>query len=69
MARLNKDLVTLLAVVDGTDAAPTPQAAVSATELEASLAGLLKRWEDLKGEAAAVDQKLRKEGLEPILSN
>jgi hypothetical protein len=52
LVKLNGDLVTLLAVVDGSDAAPTPQAARALTALEETLRALLERWEGLESEAS-----------------
>ncbi len=46
-ARLNADLLTLLDVVDSTDAAPTPQAAAAVADLEKALESALVRWREI----------------------
>ncbi len=46
---LNRDLVTLLDVVESTDAVPTSQAAAAAAELEKALDAALARWRKIAG--------------------
>lgn len=67
LTRLNADLAHLLGIVEGADVPPTTQATAAFSELERSLAGLLARWQELRGrEGAALDELLRRAGLPPL---
>ncbi|MGE5344402.1 MAG: hypothetical protein ACM3JH_00470, partial [Acidithiobacillales bacterium] len=48
-SRLNAELLTLLDIVESTDAAPTTQAFAAAAELEKALDTALARWKEIAG--------------------
>jgi len=67
LGRLNGELARLLEVVEGADLPPTSQAQSGFADLERSLAGLLARWDDLRGkEVAALNADLQQAGLAPL---
>ncbi|HWX25224.1 MAG TPA: hypothetical protein VN083_09295, partial [Vicinamibacteria bacterium] len=62
-AQLNRDLATLLAILDGADATPTTQATGAVDERIKALEGSLARWKTLREtDLAALQTELRKEG-------
>jgi len=67
LSRLNGQLVTILGVLQGSDAKPTAAAAAAVDELRKSLASQLARWKEIKArEVPAVNAELQKKGLPPI---
>jgi hypothetical protein len=65
--RLTMQLHHLLDVLQGADAAPTPQAAAAAAETEQALRGLLGRWDELSSTVVpALNRRLRQAEL-PLL--
>ena len=67
LTRSNGDLATLLDVVEGADARPTP-AAVSAVEGSLkTVAGLLARWKEIRTrDVPALNRELEKAKLPPV---
>jgi hypothetical protein len=64
---INEDIYTLYAAVDRTDAAPTPAQDKAASEIEADLAPVIKRWEELKSaDLPALDRQLKSANLPEI---
>jgi hypothetical protein len=64
---INEDIYTLYAAVDRTDAAPTPAQDKTASEIEADLAPVIKRWEELKSaDLPALDRQLKSANLPEI---
>jgi photosystem II stability/assembly factor-like uncharacterized protein len=67
LTRSNGDLATLLDVVEGADARPTPAAVSAAEETEKTLADLLARWNEIKTrDVPELNRKLRSAQL-PVL--
>jgi photosystem II stability/assembly factor-like uncharacterized protein len=67
LARVSGQLLLLLRLVEGADAAPTPQAAAATQEAGRALEGLLKRWSELKQrELPMLNAQLRQAEL-PVL--
>ena len=67
LTSLNRKLQTLLRVVDGTDAAPTPQALATYRELKKSLQVLLASWQVLHNrDVAQLNEALRRSNLAEI---
>ena len=67
LARSNGLLATLLEVVEGADARPTPQAVAALDEVERSLESELGRWQDIQNtDLPALSQKLRAAHLPDI---
>jgi photosystem II stability/assembly factor-like uncharacterized protein len=67
LARRSEELVRLLGILQEADATPTTHAEATCGEVRQALAGLLKRWDELKGkEVKALNQQLRQAGL-PLL--
>ena len=68
LTRLNGELNMLLASVSGADAAPTSQAIIAMSGLEAELEKQLRLWSELGSQdIAALNQKLKQAGL-PLLT-
>jgi len=64
---INEDVYTLYAAVDRADAAPTPAQEKGASEIEADLAPVIKRWEELKSvDLPALDRQLKSANLPQI---
>ncbi|GAC1514205.1 MAG: hypothetical protein NVS1B4_01320 [Gemmatimonadaceae bacterium] len=60
LTRLNRELVTLLDIVNGTDSAPTPQAEREATALASAVQEQVETWELLRGrDVPALNVRLR----------
>ena len=65
--RLNSYLVTLLEVVEGADAKPTPQAAAAFAYTEKSLSQQLTAWKEIQGkDVPALNAELQKAELPPV---
>jgi hypothetical protein len=65
--RLNSYLVTLLEVVEGADAKPTPQAAAAFADTEKSLFQQLTAWKEIQGkDVPALNAELQKAELPPV---
>jgi len=64
LTSLNRELQLLLRVVEGTDAAPTPQALAAYRELKKSLQLLLASWDALRSrDVAQLNEVLRRHNL------
>jgi hypothetical protein len=64
---VNDDIYTIYTAVDRADAAPTPAQEKSALAIEADLAPVMKRWEDLKStDLAALNRQLKAANLPEI---
>jgi photosystem II stability/assembly factor-like uncharacterized protein len=61
LTRLNMQLGSLMALVEGADATPTSQAVAAAEELHRSLDTLLKRWRSMKEQDVKALNKLLRE--------
>jgi hypothetical protein len=60
LERLNRQLVSLLDVIEGADAKPTPQAVAALSDLNASLGQLLDHWKETQSTVVpALSKKLR----------
>jgi photosystem II stability/assembly factor-like uncharacterized protein len=69
LTRVNAQLLALLALVEGADAAPTTQAVAAADEAQKMLTGLMARWKDLREkDVKAIDETLRQTNL-PVLGS
>jgi photosystem II stability/assembly factor-like uncharacterized protein len=68
LARLNGQLSSLLALVEGADATPTTQAVAAAEEVQRALTALLERWSALKDrDLKALNERLRQANL-PVIA-
>ncbi|HEY7575842.1 MAG TPA: glycoside hydrolase, partial [Thermoanaerobaculia bacterium] len=64
---LNGRLTTVYGVVEGADAAPTPQALAAFEETRRAVGAMLERWSGLEArELPAFNEKLSKAGLQPL---
>jgi len=64
LTSLNRELQALLRVVDGTDAAPMPQAMATYRELKKSLQALLADWDALRNrDLSALNEQLKRHNL------
>ncbi|MBV8202179.1 MAG: hypothetical protein JOZ15_16285, partial [Acidobacteria bacterium] len=67
LAQLNDQLGGLLVLVDGADEPPTTQQDAGFAELERRLAGLRRRWDELRGhDLERLNARLRDAGLAPV---
>jgi hypothetical protein len=67
LAGVNGKLAAVYAIVEGSDAAPTTQAAAAATELQDSLAKVLARWDEVRTKSLpATNADLKRAGLPAI---
>jgi photosystem II stability/assembly factor-like uncharacterized protein len=66
LKQLLGDLASLYQILQGADAAPTPQAASAVSDLERALATRLASWADLKAHVKELSDELRKAGLPSI---
>jgi photosystem II stability/assembly factor-like uncharacterized protein len=67
---LNQHFATILAIADSADVAPTTQATAVYQELREALAKLTSRWKEMQqSDVTALNDSLRKAGLEPVDSN
>jgi len=65
--RLNRSLATLLEIVQGADAKPTPRVAADVAETEKALASQLAAWKEIQsGDIAALNQELKKSSLPAV---
>jgi photosystem II stability/assembly factor-like uncharacterized protein len=70
LSRINSRLVSLLEVLQGADAAPTPAMSAAFEDLRKSLDAALARWDELeKRGLPALNEELRKANLPPIELN
>jgi hypothetical protein len=53
-------------IIDGADAAPTPDAQTAAEKWEAAAADALARWKAIEADVAAVNAALEKAKLKPL---
>jgi photosystem II stability/assembly factor-like uncharacterized protein len=67
LARTNSQLIQILGVVNGADAAPTTQAGAVFAEHEKLLQALLARWNELRErDVPALNQQLEQAGMEKV---
>jgi photosystem II stability/assembly factor-like uncharacterized protein len=67
LSRLSAELITVMGVVEGADAAPTTQALAASEHLQKTLAELSARWEALKNrDLADLNGQLRQASLPPV---
>ncbi len=67
LTRLNRDLGSLLELVEGADATPTTQAVAASEEVQRALTSLLARWSELRGkEVMALNEQLRRTNWPPL---
>jgi hypothetical protein len=67
LSGVNGKLAAVYAIVEGSDAAPTTQAAAAVTQLQDSLAKVLARWDELRTRSLpATNAELKKAGLPAI---
>jgi hypothetical protein len=50
LSRIQGELLGLLRVIEGADAAPTTQAVAAVEQVQLAVTSLLKRWDQLKSE-------------------
>jgi hypothetical protein len=68
LTRVNGQLLQLLQLVEGADAAPTPQAVAAALQTHKALDALLERWSELRErDLKAVNDQLRRAEL-PVIN-
>jgi hypothetical protein len=68
LVRMNGQLATLLAILQGADRAPTTQAAAAVEDRLRALEALLARWKSVRDtEVTVLDRRLRAAGLAPLL--
>jgi photosystem II stability/assembly factor-like uncharacterized protein len=67
LARLASELLSVMNLVEGADAAPTTQAAAASDALQKSLADALSSWSEIKNkDVKSINEQLRQAGLTPI---
>jgi photosystem II stability/assembly factor-like uncharacterized protein len=67
LARLAGDLLSVMNLVEGADAAPTTQAAAASDALQKSLADALSSWSEIKNkDLKSLNEQLRQAGLPTI---
>jgi photosystem II stability/assembly factor-like uncharacterized protein len=67
-ASIGGELESMMGLVEGADAVPTPQAVTESKELQKNLAELLERWNILKkSDISGLNEKLRQERLSVVV--
>jgi photosystem II stability/assembly factor-like uncharacterized protein len=67
LARLASELLSIMNLVEGADAAPTTQAAAASDDLQKSLADSLSSWSEIKNkDLKSLNEQLRQAGLPTI---
>jgi photosystem II stability/assembly factor-like uncharacterized protein len=67
LSGVNGKLAAVYAIIEGSDAAPTTQAATAVTDLQDSLAKVLTRWDEVRTRSLpATNAELKKAGLPTI---
>jgi photosystem II stability/assembly factor-like uncharacterized protein len=67
LARLASELLSIMNLVEGADAAPTTQAVAASEALQKSLADALSSWSEIKNkDVKSLNEQLRQAGLTPI---
>jgi hypothetical protein len=64
---LNRSFSTLLGIVEGADAKPTPRVAADVAETEKALASQLAAWKEIQStDVPALNQELKKSSLPAV---
>ena len=68
LSTVNGQLLSLMELLEGTDAAPTTQAVAAAAELQKLLADTLTTWNDIKEkDLKSLNEQLRQANLPPLV--
>ncbi|HZS07378.1 MAG TPA: glycoside hydrolase [Blastocatellia bacterium] len=67
LSKLHRDLLSLMEVLQASDAAPTAQSVAASDELQRTLTELMARWNEMKGrDVRALNDQLRQSSLSPL---